>query len=427
MDERAAAIVAANPASAWASGQPARHLDRAALGPALQAVRRRTLQLFDAFEVALGPGVPVPCHAELNPPLWELGHMGWFADWWLARNPERARGLQADPLAPRRPARRATADALYNSSTVAHASRWALDLPDAGQTRAELAASLADTLALLDTAADNDRGLYFHRLALFHEAMHAEAAVYMAQTLGIDPFTTGATPLPPPAACPGGAVLQVPAQAWTLGWSGPGFAFDNELPAHTVALDAFEIDARAVRWAQFLPFLADGGYDQSRHWSVAGWAWRQQHSVGLPRHLRIGDHGWEQRRFGRWQPLDLGDAATHLSAFEAEAWCRWAGRRLPTEAEWEVAACTQPGFHWGEAWEWTASPFAPFSGFVPHPYRDYSAPWFDGRPVLKGASPATLALLHHPRYRNYFPAGRNDIVAGFRSVVAPPGAPRTTP
>mgnify|MGYP006188903463 FL=1 len=110
--------------------------------------------------------------------------------------------------------------------------------------------------------------------------------------------------------------------------------------------------------------------------------------------------------------------ARHLSATEAQAWCRWAGRRLPTEAEWEVAAHTAPGFAWGAVWEWTASAFEPFPGFKPHPYLDYSQPWFDGRPVLKGASSATHPRMRHPTYRNYFPAARTDIFAGFRSVRA---------
>ena len=119
--------------------------------------------------------------------------------------------------------------------------------------------------------------------------------------------------------------------------------------------------------------------------------------------------------------LDPAQPATNLSAHEARAWCQWAGRRLPSEGEWESAATqaakTGEAFEWGQVWEWTSSAFARYPGFVPHPYRDYSLPWFDGRPVLRGASFATAPRMKHPRYRNFFGAERNDIFAGFRSCA----------
>jgi len=410
------------------TGVSARRLNKAALAQALQDSRARTLALFAAYERALGPALAVPHAPEFNPPLWELGHIGWFADWWLARNPQRARGLSADPDARRAPARQAArgidADALYNSSHVPHASRWALPLPSAQATREDLAAGLAQTLALLADAADDDTGLYLFRLVLFHEDMHAEAAVYMAQRLGFDPHDTIAQQ----AARPGHpnrlvepVELNVPACEITVGHSGPGFAFDNELGAHTVAVPAFAIDAQALSWAQFLPFLESGHVAERCFWSEAGWAWRQTQAAQAPRALRQrADGDWEQALWGRWQALDPASPAVHLSAFEAQAWCTWAGRRLPTEAEW-LAASAQPDFVWGQVWEWTASAFAPFPGFTPHPYRDYSAPWFDGRPVLKGASPATHPRLRHPQYRNYFTPERTDLFAGLRTVALAPG------
>ena len=371
----------------------ARHADRATLAAALVDARERTLKQFAAFERALDPGMRVPCTPELNLPLWELGHIGWFADWWIARNPHLERGLRADPLVARHAARRMDADALYDSSTVAHERRWHIHLPDADTTRADLSASLEQTLSLLRHAAEDDTGLYFFRLALLHEDMHAEAAVYMAQTLGIE------VGHPPSAAQTDTSEAHVPATKWTLGWHGSGFAFDNELGAHCVPVEAFDIDTRAVTWARYLPAV-DAGL------------------VSVPRYLRRTASGWEAQRFGSWQPLDLQTPACHLSATQAQAWCRWAGRRLPTEAEWEVAAHTVPGFGWGDVWEWTASTFAPFPGFTPHPYLDYSQPWFHSRPVLKGASTATHPRMRHPRYRNYFPADRTDIFAGLRSVRA---------
>ena len=396
-----------------------RQLDRAALAGALRQSRLRTLALYADYAQALGPLMPVPLGEELNPPLWELGHIGWFADWWIARNPQRDRGVTADPLVPRLPARQAArgldADALYNSSEVAHPDRWHLHLPPLEATQADLQASLDDTLRWLAQADDNDQGLYFFRLALFHEDMHAEAAVHMAQTLGIalgpQAFADPVAPVQDE-----GREIRIEAVPVRLGRDGPGFAFDNERGAHEVAVAAFDIDAAPLSWARYLPFVEAGGYRDARWWSTAGWDWRCRTGAEHPRHLQRSGSGWQQRHFGQWRPLQPRDVAVHLNAHEAEAWCRWAGRRLPTEAEW-TAAAGQPGWQGMNVWEWTASRFGPFPGFEPHPYRDYSAPWFDGRPVLKGASPATAVRLREVAYRNFYTAERNDILAGFRSAA----------
>jgi gamma-glutamyl hercynylcysteine S-oxide synthase len=411
------------------------------LAQALQDSRRDTLATFAAHERAL-PGLQVPRTPELNPPLWELGHIGWFQNFWIARNPvpERSCGRRADPLAPRlaqAPGHRPEADALYDSTRVAHATRWQLPLPDASSTRHDLAQGLAWTLDLLQGLAraapqgpPDDDALYFFRLALLHEDMHHEAALYMAQALGV-PVDDGRwqpRPLPEPP-----AALAVPAGPWCSTLPGAmGFCFDNELDGLQREVPAFEIDAQAVRWAEFLPFVEAGGYEQARWWTPAGWAWRGAAGSGgagrpgqpvarvaaAPRYLRQAGGHWQAWRQGRWTLLDLTEPVCHLTLHEAQAWCAWAGRRLPTEFEWERAVLThREAFAWGDVWEWTASPFAPFPGFEPHPYREYSAPWFDGRPVLKGASFMTQPRMRHPRYRNFFEAHRNGVPAGFRTCA----------
>ena len=194
-------------------------------------------------------------------------------------------------------------------------------------------------------------------------------------------------------------------------------------PAAIEALLApYAIDSQPVTWGRYLPFVEAGGYQTERWWTREGWAWRQRQGLHRPRHLMQEDGAWKRAVFGQWETLDPDQPAVHLSAHEAQAWCAWAGRRLPTEAEWECAARGAPDrFAWGQVWEWTASPFAPYPGFEPHPYRDYSMPWFDGRPVLRGASFATDAGMRHPRYRNYVPAERHDILAGFRSCAVDAG------
>jgi gamma-glutamyl hercynylcysteine S-oxide synthase len=407
-------------AAAVGAAEALRHGDTAMLADALADTRTRLLRQFHAYRDALGArGLAVPQTPELNPPLWELGHIGWFEDWWIARNPQRRRGIAADPHCSRAAPGRTNADALYNSSEVAHARRWHLSLPDAAQTLADLQRGRERTLALLRDAEPTDDALYFFRLALLHEDMHREAWVYMAQNLG---FAPGVDTLEPLAAPEDGGEIHIEGGLCTIGSPGDGFAFDNELGAHEIALSGYRIDAAPVSWARYLEFVAAGGYDDPKLWSKPGWSWRRRASPGWPRYLERDDEGgWWRQRFGERVPLDATLPAMHLSHHEAEAWCRWAGRRLPSEAEWEHAAATAAAqgepFHWGQVWEWTASAFMPYPGFTAHPYRDYSAPWFDGRPVLRGASFATAPRMAHCRYRNYFNAERNDIFAGFRSCA----------
>ena len=385
------------------------------LSLALMDARNHTLRWIAAYEQALAPtGLRVPLQPDLNPPLWELGHLGWFQEYWIARNVQRNRGAACDPTQARQASIEAHADRWYDSSNVPHDTRWQLDLPDLLATKQYLAATLDTTLELLDAADDSDDALYLYRLALFHEDMHGEAFAYMSQTLGFD-----AGLLAPKASLAPRPPLLFPAARHALGASPGGFVFDNEKWAHDEAVPEFEIDAQAVSWAQYTEFVEDGGYDDARCWSAEGWAWVQSVGRRCPRHVEQMRHGVLAQRFGRLTRVPLAQPVTHVNWYEADAWCRWAGRRLPTEVEWEHAAATgEPrGLRWGEVWEWTASTFRPYPGFSADPYLDYSQPWFGTHKVLRGASIATRGRMRSPRYRNFYLPERDDIFSGFRSCA----------
>ena len=398
-----------------------RRAGRDLLSLALMDARNHTLHLIGLYEHALaGSDFVVPRLPELNPPLWELGHIGWFQEWWLGRNLQRHRGAACDPAASRLASIEPQADRWWDSGQVAHDTRWALDLPDLSGIKGYLLQTLESSLELLEKTPDEDEALYFYRLALFHEDMHGEALIYMAQTLGLS------LGLDLPVAMPVRAPLLMPATRWQLGSLAGGFSFDNERQAHEVAVPEFEIDAQVVNWAQFVEFVDDGGYDRSELWQPSGWQWLQHRCAAEgrrgPRYvdqIGVASGAVMQNRFGTPQRLSGGQPVMHVSWWEADAWCRWAGRRLPAEVEWEVAAvqAARRGFHWGDVWEWTGTTFHPYPGFVADPYRDYSEPWFGTHKVLRGASFATRARLKTPKYRNYFLPQRDDIFAGFRSCA----------
>ena len=276
-------------------GQAIRHADAAALARALQASRRDTLATFTLHEAA-GRLRAQPDDPDHNPPLWELGHVGWFQELWTVRNPERGRGAAADPAAQYAQPLRPGADALYDSSRVPHAARATLPLPDAGATRADLAAQLEACLQGLRKATPDDAGLYFYRLALLHEDMHHEASLWLAQAQGLAIGDPRWQPLPLTG---GREPLHVEADTRRLGSApGGGFAFDNELQAHAAAVGAFDIDRRAVSWDEFLPFVEAGGYRDARWWQGEGERWWHAARPEGPRHLRRDGGAWRQWRWG---------------------------------------------------------------------------------------------------------------------------------
>jgi ergothioneine biosynthesis protein EgtB len=383
------------------------------LAAALGSARDYTLCLFDCLAAA-GYGDPahVPRLGTVNPPLWELGHTAWFAEWFILRE-----ASSSHPASARRGCLLARGDDWFDSNTVPHRSRWTLDLPGSGALKTYCREVLDRTLDRLARAGPDDEALYPFRLALAHEDMHGEAFLYTLQTLGVAApgrFEPGA--VAPARALP----IAVAGGAFTLGGAPQaGFVFDNEQQGHLCNIAPFQIDASLVTNARYLDFVEEGGYQNPRYWNAAGRAWLMRQQRSAPRYWQRAGGQWSTVRFGRPAALAPTEPVRHVSLHEAEAYCAWAGRRLPLEAEWESAAASaQPGFEWGQLWEWTASPFAPYPGFAPDRYREYSAPWFGTHQVLRGASFATPHRLRSPRFRNFYQPGRDDIFAGFRTCAA---------
>jgi iron(II)-dependent oxidoreductase len=328
----------------------------------------------------LGPKLAI-----VNPPLWEIGHVAWFQERWCLRTAN-----SGAPMA----SILEGADALYDSSAVAHDTRWALPLPGLEATRAYMAEVLERVRARLAREPENAALQYYAQLCACHEDMHAEAFHYTRQTLGYPDPGAGA---PAPLAAGGdedfaGGRFERGARP------GQGFVFDNEKWAHEVEVAPFRMARAPVANAEYLAYVEQGGGAAPRYW-------------------RKDDGVWRQRRFDRWLPLAPAEPVAHVSAIEAEGYCRWAGRRLPTEAEWEFAA-RSGRLAAGGVWEWTASAFLPYPGFSPDPYEDYSQPWFGTHRVLRGASFSTPARLARTAFRNFYTPERADVFCGFRSCAA---------
>jgi iron(II)-dependent oxidoreductase len=394
-------------------------------------------------ERLLGPKLRI-----VNPPLWEIGHMAWFQEFWCLRH--RSAGVPGESIL-------RGADALYDSAKVAHDTRWTLPLPSLDATRNYLAEVLALVLRRLEREPENADLHYFIQLAAFHEDMHAEAFHYTRQTLGYpDPMPARKST---PDAALGSGDAGLPGGLFLLGaGQSDGFVFDNEKWAHEVRIAPFRMARTAVSNAEFLEFVAAQGYLRREFWDAEGWAWRESSSLDAPRYWVRSGSGWNARRFDRTVPLEGTHPVLHVNWHEAQAYCRFAGRRLPTEAEWEYAASLdQAGakrrYPWGEAapaaglanlegsgtvptaaladgrsasgclqlignaWEWTESPFEPYPGFTVDPYKEYSQPWFGTHKVLRGGSFASSRRLLRNTWRNFYTPDRGDIFAGFRTCA----------
>jgi len=424
------------------------------LADMMQSARQRTLELIDGLtqEQLMGPRLAI-----VNPMLWEIGHVAWFHEQFILR-----REYGAVPMLAR-------GDDLYDSIAIAHDRRWDLPLYSLQEMRDYMARVLDALLARLPSDMASERDSFLYQFTTFHEDMHDEAFTWARQTLAYP--TPAFAPDGPRAARKSGrgAVdgdAAIPGGPLMLGapMDAP-FLFDNEKWAHPVEVAPFRMARAPVTNAAYAAFVEDGGYTKRGLWCDEGWAWREATDAGHPVYWKADlSGGWKMRCFDRWDDLAPDQPVIHVNWYEANAWCRWADRRLPTEAEWEFAAAMRRApdgtlvktrYPWGDeaptsgranldgfrlgcadvgefaagenawgcrqmlgnVWEWTADTFGPFPGFAPDDYKEYSEPLFGETRVLRGGAWITRSRMVTSTYRNYFGPERRDIFAGFRTCA----------
>jgi gamma-glutamyl hercynylcysteine S-oxide synthase len=302
-------------------------------------------------------------------------------------------------------------DTLYDSAAVAHDTRWDIALlswRDAWRYLDDVLAAVDARLvrqisaATHDGTALDDELTYFTQLCVFHQDMHNEAFAIRRQMLGDFPLPTARKALGDK-----GFGAMAPEKRMDIGFPAApyvqgarkrsGFVFDNEKWRHEVRGSEFAIASHPVAQSEFAAYLDETGATPPPYWR------------------RIGPV-WQLRSFDVWRAIEPDAPAVHVSAVDAEAWCTWAGRRLPSEAEWERAYDAFEAR--GQVWEWTATTFAPYPGFSADPYAEYSAPWFDGNyRVLRGGSIATAPRNNRRTWRNFYTPDRSDMFCGFRTCA----------
>jgi iron(II)-dependent oxidoreductase len=374
----------------------------------------------------------------MSPPLWDLGHIAAYEELWLVRRlsgrPSLHPGLQD----------------VYDAFETPRARRADAPMLDEPAARGYLEAvreRALEQLARADLSDEADpltaNGFVFDMVAE-HEAQHTETVLQALQMLPAGAYRPPERRALPDAGGPAEWWVEIPGGTFAMGAGGAGFAYDCERPRHTRELEAFMIARDPVTEGTHLAFMRDGGYARPELWSGDGWAWREREGVEAPLHWeRDGEGGWLVRRYDRREPVEPGRVLCHVSAHEADAHARWAGARLPTEAEWERAAegasadvasanLDQLGFGpstagaygpvpsgcrqmIGDVWEWTSTTFEGYPGFRAFPYREYSEVFFGRRyRVLRGGSWATQPIAARASFRNWDLPERRQIFAGLR-------------
>jgi gamma-glutamyl hercynylcysteine S-oxide synthase len=385
---------------------------------ALEEARERTL----ALVAPVAEDDLDRVHSPLMSPLaWDLGHIAAFEDLWLC--------VGAGGLEPLRP----ELMDVYDATETPRSGRG--DIPylrheDALDYLRRVRERALGVLERADLSSASDRlsaGGFAWDLVIQHEHQHNETMLQALQLAEAGVYSPDRRSAARTSVRQG--VVAIDAGPCELGASGEGFAYDNERPRHEVELPAFAIDRAPVTNGDYLRFVEDGGYERRELWSAEGWSWRLEERVERPLYWTADGR---ERRFDRVEPLDPLLPVMHVSWHEADAYARWAGGRLPAEAEWERAAATigaevqghldqldfgpgPAGPFVGDCWEWTASAFGGYPGFEAYPYREYSEAFFDaGYRVLRGASWATRPSVARITFRNWDLPRRRQIFAGFR-------------
>jgi iron(II)-dependent oxidoreductase len=434
---------------------------RTQIAAELDRTRRRSSVLTEAVD----DGDLVQQHSPLMSPLvWDLAHIGNQEELWLVRDVGGREPVRSD------------IDELYDAFRHPRNDRPQLPLLGPGEARRYVSTVRDKVLDVLDGVPLEgqpllDSGFAFGMI-LQHEQQHDETMLATHQLRVGAPVLHAPAPPPAPAGQSFPPEILVPAGEFTMGTSTEPWALDNERPAHTVQVDGFWIDTTPVSNAAYAAFVEAGGYDDQRWWSAEGWAHRVEAGLRAPSSWQHDSGQWWRTRFGVVEPVPPDEPVQHVCWYEAEAYARWAGKRLPTEAEWEKAARHDPAtgrsrrFPWGDddpapehanlgqrhlqpapvgsypdgasplgvrqligdVWEWTSTGFHGYPGFAAFPYREYSEVFFSPTyKVLRGGSWATDKLACRGTFRNWDYPIRRQIFAGFRCARDAQAADRDGP